>query len=136
MCIIAFKFNKFYKLQFLNLSERKKERMKTDKLYYLREVTLDSIGNSILDNNIAEGDKILINYRDFENIILNYRDRYGVSMTFPYSLLGVLIEEEKSGDLPTGRIKVIKEGEKDISIERRNTLSSYLREQINKYHGR
>jgi hypothetical protein len=92
------------------------------RVYNLKESHLNAIRDCIIDNNILEGDTILLNRTDFRNIVLAYKDRFGIGITYPYSILGVLLEEDKLDELSPGEINVLQEGETKLAAERRNTL--------------
>ncbi|HLK28462.1 MAG TPA: hypothetical protein VKT28_07765 [Puia sp.] len=81
--------------------------MKTDELKYIKTVTIKSIRNVILDNNLTEKDTITLHKNDFDNIVLEYRQTYGIGITVPYFLLSVLIEEDKNAEVFEGRLGII-----------------------------
>jgi hypothetical protein len=82
--------------------------MKISELHYLKEISIKSIRNAILDYELTDCDTIVLNANDFDGIVIEYRNTFGVSIELPYFLIGVLIDEDKTGKVFEGRIGVIK----------------------------
>jgi hypothetical protein len=78
-------------------------------LHYMRQITIKSLRDYILDNELTEKDSLLLNRKNFDDIILEFRATYRESITVPYFLLRVLIQEDNLGKVPSNRVGVIKD---------------------------
>jgi len=83
--------------------------LKQPTLHYIRQVTIKSLRDYILDNGLTENDTLLLNRENFDDIVLEYRATYRESITIPYFLLRVLIQEDNLGMVPSNRVGVIKD---------------------------
>lgn len=82
------------------------------KLKYIgKNITIKSIRNFILDNDLTAKKIILLNSTDFDNIVLEHLDLYQESMQMPYYLLEILITEDNTRKVPFNRIGIINHDE-------------------------
>lgn len=91
--------------------------MKSPYLDYIRTISLKSIRDYILDNNITENDTILLNSDDFLNIALEYRQTYSEGIQYPYYLIRVMIKEDDYMKVPPGRIGIVKDDESRFEMD-------------------
>ena len=78
-------------------------------IHYIRQQSIKSIRDFILDNDLTESDTLLLHQSDFDNLALEYRQTYKSSIEVPYFLLSVLIREDKTGKVPVNRVGIIRE---------------------------
>lgn len=83
--------------------------MSTHTLFYIGNITIKSLRDFILDNNLTDHDTLMLNQVDFDNIIIEFRAIYNEGIIIPYYLIGVLIEVDSLGRVPFNRIGIIKD---------------------------
>lgn len=81
--------------------------MKTELKYIGQQITIRSLRDFILDLGLTQENVILLHPINFDDIVLEYRQIYNESILLPYSLLGVLIKEDKSRKIPKNRVGLI-----------------------------
>ncbi|MFY9311063.1 MAG: hypothetical protein WAQ28_18615 [Bacteroidia bacterium] len=91
-------------------------------VYTLKGTDLNAIRDCIIDNSISEGDTIILGSSDFEQMVLGYKDKFGIGMSFPYSLMGVTLKEDSNVGLAAGKIRVLRESVFSLSLDRRTVL--------------
>lgn len=77
-------------------------------LHPLREITIKSIRDFIIDNQLTENDTLLLNQSDFDEMAVDYRETYNESIHIPYYLLRVLIKEDYLSKVKVKRVGLIK----------------------------
>lgn len=82
----------------------------------LNGITIKSLRDFILDNGITERDTIVLNSKNFDDIVLEYRAVYKESITVPYLLLGVLIDEDGSNVVSKNTVIVIKNDDREDRV--------------------
>ncbi|MDO7874018.1 hypothetical protein Q5H93_04670 [Hymenobacter sp. ASUV-10] len=78
--------------------------------YRIEKITITSIRNWILDNEITEEDTILLNSYNFDDLVLEFRATYDKPISEPYHLLGILVDEAVEHAVPLGSILLLKGG--------------------------
>ena len=71
-------------------------------------LTLLSIRDFIIDNDLTVKDTIILNELNFDDLVLEHRETYQESMAVPFFLLGVLITTDPTEDVSLDQIKTIK----------------------------
>lgn len=72
------------------------------------KLTIKTIRNFIIDNELTENDTIILNSSNFDDIILEYRQTYNEGIILPFYLLRILIMEDFSTRVKLDRIKIVK----------------------------
>lgn len=83
--------------------------MQRPTLHYIKRITIISLRDFILDNNLTENDTLILNQFDFDNLAVEYRETYNESIFVPYFLLRVLIREDNFNKIPLNRVGIIKD---------------------------
>ena len=83
--------------------------IQTSTIHPIRQITIKSIRDFILDNDLTENDTILLNQSNFDDIVLEYRVTYNNGISIPYFLLRVLIQNDNSGKVLLNRVGIIKD---------------------------
>lgn len=91
-------------------------------VYTLKGTGLNAIRDCIIDNSISEGDTIILGSEDFEQFVLSHKDKFGIGMSFPYTLMGVMLTEDSNVGLSIGKIRVLRENAFSLSLDRRTVL--------------
>lgn len=91
----------------------------------LTPITIKSIRNFILDNEIDENKIIILNKYNFDDLILEHLDFYKTSATFPYKIITVLIEEDPFNEIPINTIGVINDFDYDFNYNEGSNSSNY-----------
>ncbi len=91
-------------------------------VYALNGTDINAIRDCIIDNSISEGDTIILGSHDFEQIVLGHKDKFGIGMSFPYSLMGVTLREDSNVGLSAGKIRVLRENIFSLSMDSREVL--------------
>lgn len=73
---------------------------------YIGDITLQSLRNVILDENISSHDSILLHPNDFDDIALEYRETYCESLHIPFVFVGIEIKLSQNPPVPLGRIRI------------------------------
>ena len=81
----------------------------TELKYIGRSISIKLLIDAIHEFELSQDDTIFLHPISFEGIILEYRDTYKESISFPFALLGVLIEEDRNNRVPRDRIGVLRE---------------------------
>jgi hypothetical protein len=84
--------------------------MTKPQIYNIDSVTLKSIKDFILDNNLEETQSVLLNQVDYDNLALEHRQIYHEAMAIPFFLLRILIDEDDTRSVRRGMIGVISDG--------------------------
>ena len=103
--------------------------MKKPELKYIgQQITIKSLRDFVLDSSLSETDTILLNPENMGNIVLEYRRTYNESISIPYLISGVLIEEDSTDSIPFDRVGIIKDGtQNDIKP---NSMIDYYRQEF------
>lgn len=81
----------------------------------LKPITIKSIRDYILDNEVGDDKVIILNKYNFDDIILEHLEFYKSSATFPYKIIGVLIEEDPFEKISLNSIGVINDYDYDFN---------------------
>lgn len=81
--------------------------MQKPTLHHIREITIKSLRDFILDNELTEKDTLLLNQVNFDDLVVEYRETYKESIFIPYFLLRVLIQYDNFAKIPLNRVGVI-----------------------------
>lgn len=72
------------------------------------KLTIKSIRDFIIDNDLTEKDTIILNELNFDDLVLEHRETYQESMVVPFFLLSVLITTNPTNEISLDQIKIIK----------------------------
>ncbi|TDX84478.1 hypothetical protein [Epilithonimonas xixisoli] len=87
--------------------------MKID-ISYIGKITIKSLRDYILDNELEDEKVIILNKYNFDDIILEHLSTYKESAKFPYYIIGTLIEEDPFSRISLNRIGVINDYDYDF----------------------
>ena len=77
-------------------------------LKYIKDgITIKALRDFILDNGVSERDVIFLHFVDFDNIVLEYRATYNEAIQIPYTIIGVLIKEDRTAKVREGQIGIV-----------------------------
>lgn len=77
-------------------------------LYAGMQMNIRAIRNAILDQALTEADSLVLHPDNWDDIVIEHRHTYRESIPIPYYLLGVLIKEDISKNVPKNRVGVIR----------------------------
>lgn len=78
-------------------------------IHYLgKRITIRTLRDFILDNELREIDTILLHPTNFDDIVIEFRDTYHTSIDIPYFLIEVMISEDFERKVPFNRVGVVK----------------------------
>lgn len=80
-------------------------------VHYIKNLSIKSIRDFILDQGVSEGDSLALNQTNFDELVLEYRKTYQEGLQVPYYLMRVLIKEDLEHQTPVNRIKLIRNDE-------------------------
>lgn len=99
--------------------------METHNIYDLGTININSLRAYIIDNNIQQEDTILLHPQNFADLIFDYRQNNHVGISFPFYVLGVLIDRDQIGSLAMGSIKILsKTEERPLAAHRAEVLNA------------
>jgi len=70
-------------------------------------ITVASIRSYLFAKKIDQGDSLVLNPMDYEHLIGDIKNS-GEAIDIPLNVLGVLLVKDTSGDVPVGKIQIIK----------------------------
>ena len=70
-------------------------------------ISVASIRDYLFAKKIDKGDSIVVNTHDYENLLNEIRNS-DEPIDIPVNVLGVLLLKDTSGDVPAGKIQIIK----------------------------
>ncbi|MES2486434.1 MAG: hypothetical protein V4581_10890 [Bacteroidota bacterium] len=70
-------------------------------------ITVVSIRSYLFAKKIDQGDSLVINPMDYEHLIGDIKNS-GEPIDIPLNVLGVLLVKDTSGNVPVGKIQIIK----------------------------
>lgn len=85
------------------MNEQKPETKLVGVITYLK------LRNVIIEEQLNDGDTMLLNSEDFDNIVLEYRDEYKEEMSDPHQLLGIFIEESNEVYIGRNIVGIVKD---------------------------
>ncbi len=80
-------------------------------VHTIKNITIKSLRDFILDSQVTENDSISLNQVDFDNLAVEYRSAYREGIVVPYYLISVWIKEDLTRSVPQCRIALIKDDE-------------------------
>ena len=89
-------------------------------LSYIGRVSLMSIRNFIIDNQLSEMDTVRLHHKNFDSFVLEYREYYGESMKLPFFMFDTRIEEDTKSQVPADRVMVVVDESRPTRIEIEN----------------
>lgn len=78
-------------------------------LKYIEKITIKALRDFILDNGVSDRDVIFLHFVDFDNIVLEYRATYDEGIQIPFTVIGVLVKEDRSAKVREGQIGIVVE---------------------------
>jgi hypothetical protein len=70
-------------------------------------ITVASIRSYLFAKRIDKGDTLVLNPMDFEHLIGDIKES-GEPIDIPLNVLGVLLVKDTSGDVPVGKLQIVK----------------------------
>lgn len=70
-------------------------------------ISIAAIRNYLFTKKIDQGDSLVLNIQDFEHILEEIRHS-GEPVDIPLNVLGVLLIKDPSGDVPVGKVQIVK----------------------------
>lgn len=70
-------------------------------------ISVASIRDYLFSKKIDKGDSIVLNVQDYENVLDEIRNS-DEPIDIPVNVLGVLLLKDTSGDIPAGKVQIIK----------------------------
>lgn len=84
---------------------------RTENTIHIGLVTIKTLRDYILDNDLSEEDSIVLNQINFDELALEHRKEYNEGIVYPYFILRILIKEDEDSIVPFGRIMVVHKDE-------------------------
>lgn len=85
-----------------------RDHIRPELKYIGKEISIRTLIDAIHKFQLTDSDTILLNPMNFDDIVLEYRNTYDESITIPYLLLTVLVEEDRRNRGPKDRIGLLK----------------------------
>ncbi len=70
-------------------------------------ITVASIRSYLFAKRIDKGDTLVLNPMDFEHLVGDIKES-GEPIDIPLNVLGVLLVKDTSGEVPVGKIQIVK----------------------------
>jgi hypothetical protein len=70
-------------------------------------ITVASIRSYLFAKKIDKGDTLVLNPMDFEHLIGDIKES-GEAIDIPLNVLGVLLVKDASGEVPVGKLQIVK----------------------------
>lgn len=70
-------------------------------------ISIAAIRSYLFAKKIDQGDSLVLNIQDFEHILEEIRHS-GEPVDIPLNVLGVLLIKDASGDVPVGKVQIVK----------------------------
>ncbi|KOS04974.1 hypothetical protein AM493_02155 [Flavobacterium akiainvivens] len=70
-------------------------------------ITVASIRSYLFAKRIDKGDTLVLNPMDYEHLVGDIKES-GEPIDIPLNVLGVLLAKDPSGDVPVGKVQIVK----------------------------